>query len=85
MRSRLDSLEPLLMPYAHDGPACESLLDSINTVRPSHLIGSGNHACRFTEDQCQLMAEINARPLIFALSNRPEVASQDAYEWTQGR
>ncbi|MBX3192588.1 MAG: NAD-dependent malic enzyme [Labilithrix sp.] len=64
------------------------LLDVVNNVKPTTLIGVTGHAGAFTEPVVRAMAEGVARPVIFPLSNptaRSEAAPQDLLDWTDGR
>jgi malate dehydrogenase (oxaloacetate-decarboxylating)(NADP+) len=82
-----DDLAPHNLPYAHDA-LCFSFLNAIGQIKPHVLIGATGSPGAFTEDSICRMAEINERPVIFALSNptsRAECTAQQAYEWSGGR
>ena len=82
-----DYLAPHKLPYAHDVPAA-GLIEAIKTVKPHVLIGATGSPGTFTEEVVRLMAEINQRPVIFALSNPTslsECTAVQAYEWSEGR
>lgn len=73
--------------YAHDLPA-RSFMDAIRSHRPHVLIGATGSPGNFTGEVIRLMAELNARPVIFALSNptsRAECTAEDAWRWSEGR
>ncbi|MBT8079133.1 MAG: NAD-dependent malic enzyme [Gammaproteobacteria bacterium] len=75
------------LPYAHTVPNV-SFSEAIRQVRPDVLIGATGTAGAFDEDTIRLMADINERPVIFALSNptsRAECTASEAYEWSNGR
>jgi malate dehydrogenase (oxaloacetate-decarboxylating)(NADP+) len=75
------------IPYAHDHPAAD-FISAIKEIKPHILIGATGSPGTFTQEAVELMAEINQRPGIFALSNptsRAECTAQQAYEWTDGR
>ncbi len=81
-----DDLAPHNLPYAHDHPPA-SFIDAIRVLEPNILVGATGAPGTFTEDAVRLMAEINERPGIFALSNptsRAECTAEQAYEWTSG-
>jgi len=76
------------LPYAQDRDAVSDPLAIINTLRPTALIGVSGKPGTFTEGILTRMAEINHRPIIFALSNPTSVAectAEDAYRLTNGR
>ena len=81
------------LPFAHsissDGDTCPiDLLECIEMIQPSALIGVSAQPQSFTEEICKKMAMIQKNPLIFALSNptsKAECTAQQAYEWTNGQ
>ncbi len=84
--SRTDLLEHNL-PYAHDHEPMD-FRTAMRYLRPNALLGATGHGGAFTRDVVKLMAEINERPLIFALSNptsKAECTAEQAYAWTEGR
>jgi malate dehydrogenase (oxaloacetate-decarboxylating)(NADP+) len=81
------NLAPHKLPYAHDVPTT-SLMDALGQIKPQVLIGATGVPGTFTEDVIRRMAEINDRPVIFALSNptsQAECTAQQAYEWSRGQ
>lgn len=75
------------LPYAHAVPNVE-FAEAIRQIRPNVLIGATGAAGAFSEDIIRLMAEINERPVIFALSNptsKAECTAEQAYSWSNGR
>lgn len=77
-----------IRPYAHRAAPTDELVDAIRTLEPAALIGATGAAGVFTRQVLRAMADINARPIVFALSNptdRSEVTAEHAYEWTDGR
>ena len=86
VKSRKDLAEHIL-PYTKDQPAM-SFTETIKLFKPHTLIGATGVQGTFTEEVVRLMAEINERPAIFALSNpssHAECTAQQAYDWTNGR
>jgi malate dehydrogenase (oxaloacetate-decarboxylating)(NADP+) len=85
--SRTDLTEGKLR-FAHDAAPAADVLAAIGAVRPTVLVGvSGQHGA-FTQDVVRRMAELNERPVIFALSNptsKAECTASRAYEWSDGR
>ncbi|KAF8630889.1 hypothetical protein AX17_005247 [Amanita inopinata Kibby_2008] len=72
----------------YDGPALTNLTDVIEFVKPTALLGLSTVRNAFTEEVVRLMASLNARPIIFPLSNPIslcEVDYEDAIKWTGGK
>ncbi|KAL3082599.1 hypothetical protein niasHT_019198 [Heterodera trifolii] len=81
------NIEPRHLPFAKNLPDSQSLLEVILSVRPGALIGASTVRGAFTDDVIRTMAEHNARPIIFALSNptsKAECTAEDAYRVTNG-
>jgi malate dehydrogenase (oxaloacetate-decarboxylating) len=71
-----------------DHPDKVGLLDVVRNAKPTALIGVSGQAGAFSEAVVRAMAEHNARPIIFPLSNptsREEATPQDIETWTEGR
>ena len=86
-RSRTDLAEHKL-PYAHDHAAMPDLLAAVEALKPTALIGVSGMPASFTEPVVKAMGRLNARPVIFALSNptsKAECTAEQAYTWTEGR
>ena len=82
-----DNLGPHNISYAHD-VSNVPFAEAIRQIKPQVLIGATGAPGVFTEDIIRLMAKLNERPVIFALSNptsRAECTAEQAYEWTDGR
>lgn len=74
--------------FAHDLPFTDSFEDAIRTHRPTAIIGASGMPQAFTPAVLQAMAEINDRPVVFALSNptaNAECTAEEAYAHTGGR
>lgn len=71
----------------YNGPPLTNLVDIINYVKPTGLMGLSTIPNAFSEEVVRLMASLNKRPIIFPLSNPVslcEVDYTDAVEWTNG-
>jgi malate dehydrogenase (oxaloacetate-decarboxylating)(NADP+) len=82
-----DDLMPHNLPYAHAHEPMD-FVAAIRSIRPHVLIGATGHSGTFTKEVVGTMADINARPVIFALSNptsRAECTPEQAYRWSEGR
>jgi malate dehydrogenase (oxaloacetate-decarboxylating)(NADP+) len=74
--------------YAHDHAPIGDFLTAIRTLKPTAIIGVAAVGGAFTPDVLQTMAEINDRPIVFALSNptsKAECSAEEAYRHTGGR
>lgn len=82
-----DRLAEHKLRYAHDHEPL-NFAEAVAKIRPTALLGATGHGGSFTRDIIGLMAEINPRPIIFALSNptsKAECTAEQAYGWSQGR
>ncbi|KAF8221039.1 malate dehydrogenase [Tricholoma matsutake] len=71
----------------YEGPPLTELVDIIQYVKPTALLGLSTMRNAFTEEVVKLMASINTRPIVFPLSNPVslcEVDYADAIKWTNG-
>ena len=74
--------------FAQDCEPHATLLDAVDALRPTALIGVSTVPGAFTEGVCRAMARHNARPIIFPLSNPTHLSEctfADAMAWTDGR
>ncbi len=74
--------------YAHDHPPIDDFLTAIRTLKPTAIIGVAAVGGAFTPEMLQIMAQINDRPIVFALSNptsKAECSAEEAYRHTGGR
>ena len=85
--TRDDTLEEHKIPYARDEAPAAELLEVVERVKPTILIGASGHAHTFTRDVVESMHGNCPRPIIFALSNptsKAECTAEEAYGWTNG-
>jgi len=87
VRSRADLAEHKL-PYAHEHAPIGDFVTAIRTLKPTAIIGVAAVGGTFTGEVLQAMAELNSRPIVFALSNptsKAECTAEEAYRYTGGR
>jgi malate dehydrogenase (oxaloacetate-decarboxylating)(NADP+) len=83
-----DHLAEHKLPYAHAHDDVNIFTEAVRQLKPTALIGVSGTPGTFGEPVLRLMAEMNERPIIFALSNptsKSECTARQAYEWTDGR
>jgi len=88
IKDRGDVLPKHKVPFAHASEPCASLAEAVRRIRPTALIGVAGMGRTFTPEILGAMAEINERPIIFALSNptsKAECTAEEAYQHTSGR
>jgi malate dehydrogenase (oxaloacetate-decarboxylating)(NADP+) len=87
VRSRPD-LAPHKRLYAQEHEAVGSLVEAVRALRPTALLGLSTQRGAFDAEVLRAMAELNERPVIFALSNptsKSECTAEEAYRETGGR
>jgi malate dehydrogenase (oxaloacetate-decarboxylating)(NADP+) len=83
-----DSIAPHKQRYAREQPHISNFLEAVQTVKPTVILGLSGQPGSFSKDIIEAMAEINGRPVIFALSNptsKAECTAEQAYNWSDGR
>ncbi len=83
-----DDLAEYKKPFAQDFQVMTSFQEAIRQFRPTAIIGVSGVPNAFNRPVLELMAELNQRPVIFALSNptsKSECSAAEAYHYTQGR
>ncbi len=86
--SSRDDLAEHKLPYAHEHEPMESLLEAVHALKPTAIIGVSGQPQTFTKEVVEAMAELNEKPIIFALSNptsKAECTAEQAYTWSDGR
>jgi malate dehydrogenase (oxaloacetate-decarboxylating)(NADP+) len=74
--------------FAHEHGPAPDFLSAVHAVHPTAIIGVSGQPGTFDRAVLESMAEINDRPIVFALSNptdKSECTPEDAYTWTGGR
>jgi malic enzyme len=80
-----DAQRPFATSIVPDGT---SLLDTVNTLKPTVLLGLSGVGGLFTEEVVRAAASHVERPVILPLSNpssRSECTAEQAFAWTDGR
>ena len=88
VKNRGDKIAAHKLAYVQDHPMIESLAEVVKTIKPTVLIGVSGTPGTFTKEIVETMTTLNARPIIFALSNptsKAECTAEQAYTWSQGR
>jgi malate dehydrogenase (oxaloacetate-decarboxylating)(NADP+) len=88
VKNRGDRLAEHKLPYAHEHPMIVPLADAVKAIKPTALIGVSGTPATFTPEIVGTMSALNARPIIFALSNptsKAECTAEQAYTWSAGR
>ncbi len=93
-------LAPHKLPYAHKLPPskpfdhldlaseCPQIVAAIEDFKPTALIGVSTVGKLFSREVVEAMSRLNARPIIFALSNpidKHECLPDQAYAWSRGK
>ncbi len=93
-------LAPHKLPYAHKLPPSKpfdhldlateypQIVAAIEDFKPTALIGVSTTGKLFSQEVVEAMSRLNARPIIFALSNpieKHECLPEQAYAWSRGK
>lgn len=76
------------LPYAHEHAPVADFAEVVHMLQPTALIGVSGMPHTFTQPVVETMARLNARPIVFALSNptsKSECTAEEAYMWSEGR
>jgi malate dehydrogenase (oxaloacetate-decarboxylating)(NADP+) len=83
-----DNISEAKKPYAHKHAHIGNLLEAVKTLQPTAIIGLSGQRGAFTGEVIDAMAQINPRPIIFALSNptdSAECTAEQAYSGSNGQ
>lgn len=86
-KTRTD-LTPQQKRYAKSLPPSRDLLSTVQTLKPTVLIGVSTSGGAFTQEIVEAMSALNERPIIFPLSlpqKNAECTAEQAYEWSNGQ
>lgn len=88
-KNRGGVLEKHKEPYAQDiEEKLVSLVDVVNYVKPTGLIGLSGQGGSFNEEVIRALASHAVKPIVFALSNptkNSECTAEQAVQWTDGK
>jgi malate dehydrogenase (oxaloacetate-decarboxylating)(NADP+) len=87
VKSRSDLAEHKVA-YAHEHAPIGDFSTAIRTLKPTAIIGVAAVGGTFTPEVLHAMAQLNNRPIVFALSNptsKAECSAEEAYRHTGGR
>jgi malate dehydrogenase (oxaloacetate-decarboxylating)(NADP+) len=74
--------------YAHKAEPSKDFVKTIESLKPTVLIGVSAKGGAFNQRVVETMSRLNGRPIIFALSNptdRAECTAEQAYTWSKGK
>ncbi len=74
--------------YAHKAEPSMDFVKTIESLRPTILIGVSTKGGAFNQRVVETMSRLNEQPIIFALSNptdRAECTAEQAYTWSKGK
>jgi len=83
-----DNISEAKKPFAHKHAHIGNLLEAVKTLQPTAIIGLSGQRGAFTGEVIDAMAQINPRPIIFALSNptdSAECTAEQAYSGSNGQ
>jgi malate dehydrogenase (oxaloacetate-decarboxylating)(NADP+) len=87
VKSRTATLAEHKLPFAHDHAPLATLAEAVEALKPTALIGVSGTPQVFTQPILERMAQLNRRPVVFALSNptsKSECTAEQAYAGTGG-
>jgi malate dehydrogenase (oxaloacetate-decarboxylating)(NADP+) len=74
--------------YAHQHAPSKDLIATIESLKPTILIGVSTTGGAFNQRVVETISKLNERPIIFALSNptdKAECTAEQAYTWSKGK
>src|SRR5260370_17850619 len=74
--------------FAHKAAPSKDLAKTIETLKPTVLIGVSTKGGAFSQRVVEAISKLNERPIIFPLSNptdKPESTAKQAYTWSKGK
>ena len=83
-----DTIPEQKMPFAQDHSVIDDFAAAVRALKPTAILGCAGLPGVFTEEVITSMAQLNERPIVFALSNptaNSECSAEQAYSWSEGR
>ena len=83
-----EDLSPSQQVYAHQNAPSKDLVATIESLKPTILIGVSTTGGAFNQRVVETISKLNERPIIFALSNptdKAECTAEQAYTWSKGK
>lgn len=83
-----DNIPEQKQPFAHKHAPILDFAEAAAALKPTAIIGCAGQAGVFSEEVVKTMAQLNERPIVFALSNptaNAECSAEEAYRWSDGR
>ncbi|NNF51326.1 MAG: NAD-dependent malic enzyme [Gammaproteobacteria bacterium] len=74
--------------YAHPHAEIKDFCEAVKALKPTTIMGASGQPGSFSKEVLRAMAEVNERPIVFALSNptsKAECTAEEAYRYTDGR
>jgi malate dehydrogenase (oxaloacetate-decarboxylating)(NADP+) len=83
-----DRLKPHTLLYAHEHDPVTGIVEAIEVLRPTILIGATGQRGIFDREVIEAVSRAHERPVVCALSNptsRSEATAEEVYGWSEGR
>ena len=80
-------IQPHQIPFVREGRLVPTLLEAVQTVKPTVLIGTSTQPQTFTREVIEAMRVYCKRPIVFPYSNptsKAECTAAQAWSWTNG-
>jgi malate dehydrogenase (oxaloacetate-decarboxylating)(NADP+) len=88
LESTRTDLADFQKPFAHQNAPSKSFVETIESIKPTAIIGVSTVPKLFNQQVIEAMSRVNERPIIFPYSNptsRSECTAEEAYRWSNGK
>lgn len=88
LESTRTDLADFQKPFAHQNTPSKSFVETIESIKPTAIIGVSTVPKLFNQQVIEAMSRVNERPIIFPYSNptsRSECTAEEAYRWSNGK